>query len=178
LVLLSLALILWIIARGWQARSALGGGLIGLGCLVWWLSPSVILHWAPSGEVFLIGGQDGPQRIAFADGAGLAPLRYSEAPVTENCTQKVCRIIHFGYEIVLIGQGQIRECSQISDADLVLWDDPATQSACRVQSVTFQKVRQSNGLSLRDSAIGFIEHKKPNCRARPWRTCPDPDYAS
>jgi competence protein ComEC len=178
LVLLSLALILGIIARGWRARAALGGGLIGLGCLVWWFSPGVILHWAPSGEVFLIGGREGPQRIAFADGVGLAPLRYSEAPVTGDCTQKMCRISHLGYEIVLIGEGQIRECSQIADADLVLWDDQAAQSACRVQSVTFQKALQTNGLSLRHGKTGLIELKKPDCRARPWRTCPDPDYAS
>ena len=180
LALMSLALILGILVRGWLARWAVGGGLIGLGCLIWWATPGMTLHWAPSGDIFLVGSKNGVQRITFADGAGLAPLRYSDAAVTRDCERQVCHITHFGRKLVLIGEDQVFACIDIVQADMVFHADKGTsiQDVCGLPAIGFAQVRKTNGVSYRHLKDAFRLVSKPDCEARPWRTCPLQDQAS
>lgn len=174
LVVLGLALVLGIIASRWRARSVLGGGLIGLGCLIWWGSSAPVVHWAPSSEVFLIGGEAGAQRFSFVKGEGLAPLRYADTPVLPPCNGPLCVLNHRGLKIALVSKEVGPDCHALEPIDLVLSELDET-SICGRPTVSFQTALAQNGLTYRRAGDGLKLISKPDCRARPWRTCPDVD---
>ena len=76
LVLSSCAIACAMAARG-SARILLSALLILPAAILWVRSEDVIAHWAPSGELFLRGGNGEIVRFEMIDGDGLSPLRYA-----------------------------------------------------------------------------------------------------
>jgi len=77
LILSALALGALISTTG-AARYILGGVLAMASIGIWLNAPRFVAHWSTSGELFLAQPDNDVIRIALAEGAGLAPLRFSE----------------------------------------------------------------------------------------------------
>ncbi|MEM1035334.1 MAG: ComEC/Rec2 family competence protein [Pseudomonadota bacterium] len=174
LILFSIALVLGLIGRNWRGRLAMAIPPIAFGLLSWAFASSPSLHFAPSGEIFLLGDKSGPQRLQFADGEGLAPLRYSNLAEQEVCSgDQNCLITHDGLTLGLVSVAGITDCRRWQRADIIFVAEAvARESICNRLTYTLRDAELANGLSFVNRSNGLKLIKKPDCRARPWRTCP------
>ncbi|MEM1086105.1 MAG: ComEC/Rec2 family competence protein [Pseudomonadota bacterium] len=171
LILFSIALILGLLARVWRARLLFASVPIALGLITWGGASGPSIHYAPSGEVFLLG-EGSPKRLAFADGEGLAPLRYASVATTEDCVQAPCLLEHRGYEIGLAHQVTGIDCRRLETADIIFLSSPTDiQTQCGRPAYSLSHAKQANGLSFKGAKDKLALVKKPDCQARPWRTC-------
>ncbi|WP_162173764.1 ComEC/Rec2 family competence protein [Hyphomonas johnsonii] len=142
------------------------------GIWLWVASPALVVHWSQSGDVFVRTTSGGLERIAFADGDGLAPLRFSNLDATA-CSDQTCR---FGTQV----------------GTVVLSQSGADQVACEAGVVLVLSLETSGPAERRDgcapihdwasiqAAGGFTAHAtgktlEPDpsvgCVRRPWRGC-------
>ncbi len=167
--LFTTALVLSAVLVGWRKRVL--GGLVPLiaGILVWTVSPAAAVHWAPSGEVFIVGPNGAVERIELVEGDGLAPLRFIDDPVTGACVDQICWRTSAGQQIALVPAGFATTCHELSEADLIL--SVSREPTCGVEAATWQDVQAANGQSwrVRDAVIRHVQ--RPLCGERPWNSC-------
>ncbi|MEO1642210.1 MAG: ComEC/Rec2 family competence protein [Pseudomonadota bacterium] len=172
LILFSFALVLGLLAKGWRGRIAVAGVPILLGLMNWSLASGPSVHFAPSGEVFLLGEGE-PTRLAFADGEGLAPLRYAHVPTDAQCQGRSCLIEHRGISIALVGETDITDCRRWGQAEIIFVSSTESVAPiCGRPSYSLEDARLANGLSFKGRKGSLKLIPKPDCSARPWRTCP------
>ena len=174
LTLFAAALVIVCVLRGALRRSVTSFGLIAIALLVWANAGRPQIHWAPSGDVFLVQANGHVDGLALHAGPGLAPLRYAQTPRRAICaTGELCRIVFKNQTIIYVPERLEVDCGAISSADLILLG--ATSSPCPpatdLLTVSWQSVRQENGVTLKWRRGGFRVRPKMRCGIRPWRPC-------
>nr|WP_321441085.1 ComEC/Rec2 family competence protein [uncultured Hyphomonas sp.] len=163
LVLSSCAIACAMAARG-SARILLSVLLILPAAILWVRSEDVIAHWAPSGELFLRGGNGEIVRFEMTDGDGLSPLRYARTEVGPACDALTCtyRVAGNGIgdgAVTLYRDGDVSEPAvelRLDDLHLRLdWPDVIT----------------SGGITIKSGQKGPKRLTAPACGKRPWRAC-------
>ena len=66
------------IALSGRLRLLMGSGLVVAALGAWTMSPRMVAHWSPSGDLFLASPSGAIVRVHLLNGGGLAPLRFSE----------------------------------------------------------------------------------------------------
>ncbi|MEM9226156.1 MAG: ComEC/Rec2 family competence protein, partial [Pseudomonadota bacterium] len=162
LAFFSLAMVLAMMCQGWQWRAALFSVFSLAGALLWAMTPQAGIHWAPNGAVYLVDQTGHVDIVQLVDGDGLAPLRYADRPVLDDCRSTVCRRQVGTAQIVLMGAEQAQRCPEaslsqgaLSCADADLWAE----------------VREAGGLSWRLDGGVLARAKRMPCGVRPWAPC-------
>ena len=172
LLLFCAALVFAAILTGWRKRLIAASVLIATGIGLWVLSPAAALHWAPSGEVFLVDASGQVERIELVKGDGLAPLRFIDEPVTARCESDICWREAGGLRVALVPGGVEASCTRVAGADLVFAVGSAERlSACGVTIIEWARVQDANGLSWRITAAQAEIVKRPPCGERAWKPC-------
>lgn len=176
LVLFVAAMVLAALIRGWAWRLVSASLFALAGMAVWMFQSQASLHWAPSGEVFLVHQSGQLERIEFISADGLAPLRYADTPVSSHCDQAVCQRLILGHRIGLVPADVDTTCQRLRNYSLVLMANKRPElSDCRSQIVTWGDI-DSRGISWRmDEQAGPAILKRPPCGERPWYPCTNPD---
>ena len=172
LVMFTIAMALGAVWRGWPKRLASAGlfSLAGLG--LWLVTPPARLHWAPSGEVFLVHQAGQVERIDFISGDGLAPLRYVDAPVSAHCQGAICQRTLAGQSIALVPAGVATTCQQLRRHALVLIGDARPELAACPTRLHVWGDLPTRGLSWQfNRREGPTEIQRPPCGERPWYPC-------
>ncbi len=172
LVLWTSALVLACIAVGWKRRLMLGGLMGAVGAGFWSITPTASLHWAPSGEVFLVQSSGAVERLAFANGDGLAPLRYVDAEIIGDCSQYTCRRRIGVHQILIMSEPTTLSCRELEAASLVLTlAEDAKRSECDAKIVSWQDTIDANGQSWSLYASEPVRVPRQACGTRPWNPC-------
>ncbi|MCA8901418.1 MAG: ComEC/Rec2 family competence protein [Hyphomonas sp.] len=157
LALISIALAAAMLARG-IGRVLLAGAILVPAALVWEEAPQPILHWAPSGDLFVQSGETGWTRYPVTDGDGLSPLQFSGLPETPLCAGTVCTITTRAGPFILnrVGPDPVISVPD-SDGTAIQWADVAADG----------------GYTLLSDRAGTLHPvRPPPCGSRPWRACP------
>ncbi|MEM7492563.1 MAG: ComEC/Rec2 family competence protein, partial [Pseudomonadota bacterium] len=143
LILFSIGLVLGLLASHWRARLTLAGVASIAGLISWTGANGPSLHFAPSGEVFLLSG-GGPKRLHFADGDGLAPLRYSNLGPSSACDAESCLIEHDGRTIGLVDKNNRLDCRRWERADMIFVSEATTpvEEICGRPTYTFEDAKR------------------------------------
>ncbi|MEL6693242.1 MAG: ComEC/Rec2 family competence protein [Pseudomonadota bacterium] len=143
------------------AWSAMGVLTIASG-LYWAQSGTSKVHFAPSGDLFLESANGHVDRIAWRDGDGLGPLRFSRLTIDRDCrSASHCQLEFAGHTISLYRAEGLEEAWTLAD--------PASNQAPLV--VSWNQITGSNGLTLIRTRDGFEPKQKPDCGSRAWRVC-------
>ncbi|MEZ6000687.1 ComEC/Rec2 family competence protein [Hyphomonas sp.] len=163
LVLSALAIGCAMAARG-RARILLAGLLIAPAVILWMQAPDVVLHWAPSGEVFLRNERGEIVRYEFVDGEGLSPLRYAKAGSAPLCLSSNCSVATVRGQssngTVTLNSGRTPEAASIKisiDGQTIDLD--------------WLNIRSAGGATLISGRNGMVLQYAPECGNRPWRAC-------
>lgn len=165
----TLALAALVAIRGW-ARWLVCLVFCVAGALLWYRAPQPALHWAPSGDVYVITHSGEEIRVSYADGEGLGPLRFSGLEVSQDCSERSCRFESRAGPVTLhqadprqlscgeLGQGLhlFRRGEETFCPGSILWSDVAALGG--------QTVRIGPG------GAHHMERSHP-CRPRPWAPC-------
>lgn len=135
-------------------------GMLALAAAMYWIqSGTAKVHFAPSGDVFLETANGHVDRIAWRDGDGLGPLRFSDLSVDEDCSSvPACRLELAGHTIRLHagpGPPEARVSASNQTPLIVRWDE----------------IARANGVTLVRTKAGFEKKLKPDCGSRAWRIC-------
>jgi len=156
------------------ARGALRLFLVGF-CLAvmgmaWATGPRMALHWAPSGDVYVLAG-GAHQRLSFADGVGLGPLRYADIEVTRDCAEQACRIdSDFGPVSLHHTDPNGNTCGDLGPG-LHLFSTGG-RVWCE-NHLLWSDVQDAGALTLWLHRNGDLRSaNKPPCTGRPWERCP------
>jgi competence protein ComEC len=172
LLALTSALVFACVLRGWQKRVVAGVVLTAIGAALWLASPGAGLHWAPSGDVYVVQSSGAVERIGFVKGDGLAPLRYVDAPKDEVCEAPVCLKQVGPQTIAMVAAPDALDCRTVENVSIILaaklFDET---SLCGVPIIQWSNAEASNGLSWQLSANTLHQTKKPPCGERPWSPC-------
>ncbi len=141
---------------------------------LWLTSGTDQLHWAPSGDLFLVQANGQAERIKLSKGDGLAPLRYADLAISQSCeNERICMFELGARKIAYVPSKLSGFCQSVREADIVLTSVPS--STCRVGAamrwVEWGDVITGNGVTLSLEASRIVEKKKPPCGSRPWRLC-------
>lgn len=146
-----------------------------LALVIWGASSRDRLHWAPSGDVYLEQGWGEVQRIAFVDGSGLGPLRFSDLEIGAACrTETDCGFRLRDQQVVLVPDVASVTCAELGAADIILLRtrfDACSQIAAS-NTVLWTDVMRENGITLERRSGALVKREKPACDSRPWRRCP------
>ncbi|KCZ87749.1 ComEC/Rec2 family competence protein [Hyphomonas jannaschiana] len=163
LVLSSCAIASAMAARG-SARVLLSVLLIIPAAVLWARSHDVVVHWAPSGDVFLRNKDGKVVRFEMVDGDGLSPLRYSTAETEVPCDAPACTYPVTGSGITE-GTATLYKGRDDSEPAIDLhldehhlrlnWDDVVT----------------TGGITIKSGRDGPKRLNAPICGRRPWRAC-------
>jgi len=164
MALFAVALALVTTARG-AGQALLGGLAVVPAVWLWAISPKLLLHWSASGEVSARTSDGGITRFEFADGDGLAPLRYSTLEAT-NCGELPCELATPAGTIELSAQSN---CRRQTEAIVQLSLTEPTE-ACAF-SHNWDAVSREGGLSVWQGKAGLIVQAGAVSRDRPWRQC-------
>lgn len=169
LVLASLGIAAAISTSG-AARIAVSAAFFSAALFVWQQSPRFLLHWSPSGEVFIATPGGDIDRIKVIKGTGLAPLRFSEVAPSPPCKDEVCDF-QSADGVLRIVSGPAPEICLLSASQA------ADTASCRVSPAprlhwTWAEVSQSKGqtVHIRNGAL-LLSTPQP-CGTRPWTACP------
>ncbi|MFN3214648.1 MAG: ComEC/Rec2 family competence protein [Henriciella sp.] len=137
--------------------AAILSGIIALG--VWSQAGIDKIHFAPSGDVFLEHASGQIERIAWRDGQGLGPLRFSDLVVDRDCEEAPkCEIAFAGYNIRLRTPSDVIEMRPISANDASV-------------TIKWPDIERENGITLVRHGGRFEKQRKPDCGSRAWRIC-------
>lgn len=134
----------------------------------WAVAPPIHVYWPPSGDVFAAGPDGAYQRVRFVDGEGLSPMRFAEAEISRDCSDRNCEIDGPGFTLGLFNAPPI-ECPK--DALILVASRRPTTSCPNV--VAWSDAVRSGGMAitLRDGRPPLIKSHAA-CGVRPWRPCP------
>ena len=143
-----------------------------LAAVLWTIPSADLLHWAPSGDVFLVRTSGQILRYRLAKGEGLSPLRYRDVIASHDCRIETCEIEAGGVHIRLAPKGDMA-CGAPQTPDWVFIRDPVP-SHCDAFIVPWADVQASRGQSwyIRRNTLQPV--KAISCGRRPWRPCPVP----
>ena len=167
LILISLAILFAAIGRGWgRVLPALVSGLPAI--IFWYASPSLLVHWSSSGEVFVKGRDGHWGRTEFVDADGLPPLRFSRVTQSLDCqSRRSCSVDTSAGRVLLVDQLDI--CPERETHALILANRIAVQ--CE-NAFSWQQVSQAKALSFRFQNGEWRVSKPAPCGQRAWRSCP------
>lgn len=176
LICFSMSLILACMLAGWQKRLVFASAAVMAGIGVWVASPAAALHWAPSGDIFLVQSNGEVERLAFADGDGLSPLRYADQTVSTDCSQTQCKQTISGTTILVAANLDDVRCSAAEGVDRVLTlsiDRPETH--CGIPVIAWSGPVTLRGRSWRLGHSEATPIQRQPCGSRAWNPClPDP----
>ena len=148
--------------------------LIGLSCglagISWWAAPKSVVHWAPSGDVFIAGPSGVVEKIGFLDEEGLGPMRYSRLDLAAECTSGVCRFESLAGPITLHHRAPDElSCGELGDGLHLLAGVGETYCA---SSLGWSETQALGGQTLLMRRNGEIIRDRPTqCHPRPWSPC-------
>jgi len=174
----SAALIIVCLFRGRRARTfwLLATSVLAIG--LWAGSARDRVHWAPSGEVFLEHASGSVGRISVLTGDGLAPLRFSDKPVTGSCQPgDICAFRFRDRTIIVINTTADINCRQLTSTDLILSVSalPTCSHIVSAPKIYWTDVIAQNGITFERRERTYSKRRKPDCGRRPWRFCHVPD---
>lgn len=164
------ALCALVAVTGW-----LRGLTMGLFCVlassVWLKAPQADLHWAPSGDVY-IRTEEGYRRVAFVEGDGLGPMRFSDLDISMDC-QQGCVIEGAGSPITLhTGSADTQTCHDLGPGIHLFAEGEETY--CN-GSLGWTETERLGGQTLRQASDGTVlRERAPICEPRPWAPCQAP----
>ena len=172
LLLFVAALVFGVVIRGWRKRLGFAGAMIVSGVGFWITSPSAGVHWAPSGEVFLVDPSGAVERISFVKGDGLAPLRFIDEVTGADCSQVICRRQIAGAEIIIMPDNVAPTCMNTAETALVLTGAAHVNlTGCQRRLIRWGDVAINRGLSWRIIAGRTVDVDRAPCGERPWNPC-------
>lgn len=151
--------------------------LIGLFCalamVAWVRAPVAMVHWAPSGDVYLLDEGGSYQRVGFAEGDGLGPMRFADLPVSGECASGACRFGTPGGDVTLHAAPPPRSgCAGLPEG-LNLFAG-AGETWCP-GSLGWSEVSRLGGQTLYLLPGGEVRRGRAlECRPRPWTGCQPP----
>lgn len=146
--------------------AALSGGAV----LLWLGSARDHIHWAPSGDLFIVPAFKPVERWQVREGDGLSPLRLADLPVTGDCEEAApCEIKAAGFDIRVLSDDPLNIPPNRIRVTEALADAGADRTFA---AISWQEVRQYNGVTLERRNGRLIKRRKPPCGRRPWRPCP------
>ena len=157
LALAAAAIALAMAARG-SARVALAALALIPAVIFWYRAPDVIVHWAPSGDLFVREQTGYLVRYELEDGDGLAPLRYANIPPGTSCSGSGCEMP------VPSGAAAIRVSA---DGETSIEISGET----RMIALTWPETERAGGITILSGPAGLYEVRPPACGNRPWRGC-------
>ncbi|MCF6328758.1 MAG: ComEC/Rec2 family competence protein [Henriciella sp.] len=172
LLLFTGTLVLGIVLQGWRKRLGFAGVLFVAGVGFWITSPAASVHWAPSGEVFLVDQSGAVDRISFVKGGGLAPLRFIDEAMGADCSKNICQRQIAGVQITTIPDGISPTCSNTTENAMILIGTRDFEPIdCLRRFIRWSDVATSRGLSWQIIAGQAVEVDRPPCGERPWHAC-------
>lgn len=174
LALFASALIASCVFDAGRARTFSATTFVVLASVIWGVSPRDRLHWAPSGDVYFEQGWGEIQRVAFVDGSGLSPLRFSELAIEATCkTETACVFRLRDRQVLLVPDRASVTCAKLEVADIILSRrhlDFCPHIAAS-NFVFWTDVTRENGITLERRDGALIKREKPVCDSRPWQRC-------
>ncbi len=157
--------------RGALRMAATAAGLAA-GVTIWALSPPASLHWAPSGDVYVLGPDREYRRVSFIDADGLGPMRYSEMQASLDCSRAGCDLATLGGHVRLHAEGWTQGACPDDALALHLFPELAPAGCPGV--LGWEEVRALGGQSVTLLGNGRVRRARPEtCQPRPWRPCRD-----
>ncbi len=164
------ALAVMVLFQGALRLGSMTAGLVA-GFTIWALLPPASLHWAPSGDVFVLGADHQYRRIGFIDGDGLGPMRYGDLPVALDCGAAGCDVATAGGRVRLHGSDW--KAGACPDEGISLHLFPGKVPAGCPRVLGWEEVTALGGQSVSLLSDGRVRRMRPpDCRPRPWRPCP------
>ena len=158
-----------VLFRGRLRAGSMAAGTMA-GAVIWALSPPASLHWAPSGDVYVLGADSTYRRVGFVDGDGLGPMRYGELPLALDCQAAGCDLLAAGGRVRLHGTAWTQ--GACPDDGLALHLFPQAAPAGCPRTLGWDEVRALGGQSVTLLPGGQVRRARPrNCAPRPWRPC-------
>lgn len=176
LILFSGALILACMLKGWQKRAVFASVTTAAGIAYWVIVPASALHWAPSGDVFIVQSSGQAERIEFADGDGLSPLRYADHAASADCSQSNCLRLASDLRLQLIPDLRTAKCSDLEQTDQILTlTTLAAPAYCNVPVISWSDINMTGGNSWSVEADRLTPIIRQPCGSRAWNPCaPEP----
>lgn len=174
--LFAVSLAMAVIAQG-KARLLLALPFSGAAIWLWTIASPVLMHWAPSGDVY-IRSQSGQMKLyEYVKGDGLGPLRYSDMPYEGDCNIEGCQIqTEAGTTLLLNTRRGEAICFPSTEYYVVLTqEDPApawTRNPSCAPVLTWSHIRARGGVTLKQQAQ-YAPMYPPACGGRIWAPCPD-----
>lgn len=170
LVAFTVAMSALVAIRGWPRWGVCLLACIA-GSVLWSRAPQPAVHWAPSGDVYVIGVDGSETRIRFVEAEGLGPLRFSGLEVTQDCRERRCRFESRAGPVTLYQA----EPSQLSCGDLGVGIHlfRSGDRAWCPGTLLWQDVARIGGQTVRSRPGGENVLERPvDCHPRPWAPCP------
>lgn len=164
LAFFAVAIAIAILAQGWW-RLILAIPAIHAAGVFWWQAPSLLFHWSTSGDVFVRATSGEIQRIGFAEGSGLSPLKFSDLPSTKTCSDRDCTIETPLGVLVLSWRDGV---PKVDCSGLATPNDP--KHTCSTP-YRWSDVQEAGAISLYTVKDGRVVTKSVSCGNRPWRPC-------
>ncbi len=172
LAALIMALICGVTLIGWRKRAVFGGAFLVAGLATWALAPAVRIHWAPSGEIFLVDQTGSVERFTVVKQDGLAPLRYIDTPLSADCAQTPCGTRLEGVNVKILTSQTIPTCENTRRGELVLSLIASPENLrCQRHILVWDENTAARGRSWKVQDGTITQISKPECGARPWITC-------
>ena len=172
LLLFTAALVVGAIIQGWRKRLGFAGVLIVAGAGFWITHPVASVHWAPSGEVFLVNQTGAVERISVMRGDGLAPLRFIDETTGSDCSKVVCRRQIAGAEIIIMPDGIPPTCLNTAESALILVGTTELDLiGCQRRYIRWSDVAPNRGLSWQIVEGQAVVVDRAPCGERPWNPC-------
>lgn len=145
------------------------GLFVALGAWAWSQAPRMLLHWAPSGDVFL-QSEEGYIRIRFIEADGLGPMRYADLDVLQDCRSGGCRIATPAGPVALHQTSpETRTCGDLGPGIHLFAE--GEQVWCE-GSFTWTQTVRSGALTLWMLPNGEWRASNASpCSQRPWARC-------
>ena len=127
--------------------------------LLWIQTGTAKIHLAPSGDVYLEYSNGHVDRIAWRDGDGLRPLRFSALTVNQDCRSEMKCELMLSEHLIRLSAGT---------------EAPAVRIIASNQtslSISWDEIERLNGVTLVKTNDGFKPKEKPDCGSRAWRVC-------
>ncbi|GAB5457718.1 MAG: hypothetical protein Hens3KO_07480 [Henriciella sp.] len=176
LILFSGALILACMLKGWQKRAIFASAATAAGIVYWIIVPASAIHWAPSGDVFIVQNSGQTERIEFADGDGLSPLRYADHTTPANCSQRNCPRFLSDLRLQLIPDLSRAKCSELEQTDQIFTLSALTAPTyCNVPVISWPDINTNSGNSWSVESGRLTPIIRQPCGSRAWNPCaPEP----
>ena len=200
LALIAIGMGLTILLRGSiRVRMIVAACFLAGAFWVWRAAPVMVAHVSASGEAFVMAAEGEVHRIAFADGEGLAPLRFADLE-TEGaaCESAPCRLNSASGTIAIVHRAGAAVCAQADDVIAVIVTGPAQAETPALpiggcgpdgpRLLSWPAIQSTGALTLyarpRDgawhslqplpsvvAARDLILRRPAPCGDRPWRQC-------